>query len=311
MVMPIEFLCPNCEMLLQTPDKSEGMQATCPRCSTMMLVPAASAEATAPPISSGNPPLSQHIAVPPPVSVADPSGFEDRHSFLRKVPRQLYNEEDEEDDELLHGPPLRFSVHGALAFGWEVMKENFHSFFIAAIILALGSCLLVPIPILLAGMGALSVRAARGLQPEVGVALAGFNQMQRVFTLMSMWMALMLVLHLPLFFIWGLLFATGVPLLKLIGALIFAGGGIMFGVRLGWVPFAVVDHPEWSFSQVVEHSTRISRNRTWDLVQLAALSYFAIWATLWGLCVGILFFGVPIALGMGGSAYVLLVKDQR
>ncbi len=37
--MPIEFLCPQCRMLLATPDGSAGQEATCPNCQLTLVVP--------------------------------------------------------------------------------------------------------------------------------------------------------------------------------------------------------------------------------------------------------------------------------
>jgi hypothetical protein len=206
--------------------------------------------------------------------------------------------------------PKRFTVYSSLAFGWEVMKANFNAFFLAAIVFTVISSCPFLLPLLLAGMGALAVRAARGSQPEVGVIFSGMNDLARVFTMMTLWVGLTATLHMPLALVWLGLFVTDIRVLQLLGATIFFIGGIFYGVRLGWVPFAVIDRPHLNFAQLVEHSFAISRGKTLDLIFLASLTYFPLLATLWGFLVGFVFFGIPIALGVGGATYVLLVRDS-
>ncbi len=311
--MPIEFLCPQCQALLQTPDDSAGMQATCPQCNLTMLVPApAPAVAPAPQPDAGPAPLphsaetpaapapaastsSKTPAAPPPSSASIPQ-FQPPEPFEPLQP--------------VRPTPRRFTVYSALAYGWEVMKGNFNAFFLAAIVFAsLGGCLPL-LPLLLAGMGALAVRAARGSQPEVGVVFSGMNDLPRVVTMMTLWVGLTATLHLPLAALWFMMLTTKFPVAQLLGGLMFFVGGMLYGVRLGWVPFAVIDRPHLSFSQLVEHSLAISRGKTLDLVFLAALTYFTLLATVWGFFVGFVFFGIPIALGVGGATYVLLVRDS-
>jgi hypothetical protein len=49
--MAIEFRCPQCQRLLQTPDSTAGKQAKCPDCGAICVIPAASV----PPPESGPP----------------------------------------------------------------------------------------------------------------------------------------------------------------------------------------------------------------------------------------------------------------
>lgn len=49
--MPIEFLCQNCSQQLRVPDTAAGKNARCPKCSTILSVPASSASAAPAPLS--------------------------------------------------------------------------------------------------------------------------------------------------------------------------------------------------------------------------------------------------------------------
>ena len=50
--MAIEFRCSQCNQLLRVPDDSAGKNARCPKCQSLMTVPAASTPAIAPAASS-------------------------------------------------------------------------------------------------------------------------------------------------------------------------------------------------------------------------------------------------------------------
>src|SRR6188768_4119955 len=43
--MSIEFLCPSCQQQLRVPDTAAGKNAKCPKCSSILSVPASSASA--------------------------------------------------------------------------------------------------------------------------------------------------------------------------------------------------------------------------------------------------------------------------
>lgn len=386
--MPIEFLCPGCRQLLQTPDDTAGMQATCPHCGQTMLVPGGEPPPSAlpmhPPASGVSGPGetpgsgSHHEAnqlIPPPgaepesgsgsdsAAVVPPpgsglgsgagSGFVPGGSSVvsgsgssleREVPESnlatdqapslgtppaveqpaniaLPETETEpapfappppfqyDEDHLGSPAPDRFAIYPALAYGWEIMKANFNAFFVGAVLFGMASVFVLPLPFMIAGLGALAVRAARGMHPEIGVSLEGFNDMGSTLTKMGLWLGLTLVVHAPLVGFWLFLNWSGIPGLRVLGMLVMLAGGILYGVRLGWVPFAVLERPHLNFSQLINHSLEISKDRTWELIQLAGLSYCAILATIWGFCVGIVFFGIPIALGIGGSTYVLLTRE--
>jgi DNA-directed RNA polymerase subunit RPC12/RpoP len=66
--MAIEFRCSQCNQLLRVPDDSAGRSARCPKCQSLMLVPAASTSAAPPagPVTPLGPPLPTAPASSPP-----------------------------------------------------------------------------------------------------------------------------------------------------------------------------------------------------------------------------------------------------
>lgn len=64
--MPIEFRCTECHKLLRTPDGTEGLEAQCPRCRAIAVVPGGSA---APPTHESGPAAdwTSASAMPPPL----------------------------------------------------------------------------------------------------------------------------------------------------------------------------------------------------------------------------------------------------
>lgn len=71
--MPIEFRCPGCSKLLQTPDQAAGKKAKCPQCGTITDVPASGAPASDLPPSDVTP-----RSVSPPTGEIERSPFADR-----------------------------------------------------------------------------------------------------------------------------------------------------------------------------------------------------------------------------------------
>lgn len=66
--MAIEFRCSGCQQLLKVPDDSAGKNARCPKCSSLVVVPAAGTGAV-PPVFAPPPPFAP---APPPVAPPPP-----------------------------------------------------------------------------------------------------------------------------------------------------------------------------------------------------------------------------------------------
>jgi len=78
--MAIEFRCSQCSQLLRVPDDSAGKHARCPKCQSLMTVPAASqpgASQPATPLAGGSPfsPLTPSSGPGQPPPAADPFAF--------------------------------------------------------------------------------------------------------------------------------------------------------------------------------------------------------------------------------------------
>ena len=374
--MPIEFLCPQCNQLLQTPDDSAGLHAICPQCSLTMLIPDPRASGGPPPIpppvpsapvadsdqaAPAQPPeqyptFVEYQPSPPPSSIpvyespapapgsasglsnasagnsglsAGGSSLGPSSSGISAAARRsgpiptpaasapaLQRASDSSGSSASTSAPAAaapFRVHAAMAAGWEVMKANFNTFFIAALVfgISLATVLgfLVAGPILAAGMGAIAVQAARGGKPNVSVLLSGMQDFRPIFGRMLLWCLLMAACQLPFLLLTWALSLTGLSIATTLGGLVMLGACIVVSSRLGWVPFAILEQPQLNFSQLLTHSLDISRGKTAELIKLAAMTYCAMVATIWLLCVGVVLVGIPIAMGIGGATYVLLVRD--
>jgi hypothetical protein len=64
--MPIEFSCSACQTKVRTPDDSAGKMARCPKCSTVLQIPAASTVNPPPPAFAPPPPGFSPLGSPPP-----------------------------------------------------------------------------------------------------------------------------------------------------------------------------------------------------------------------------------------------------
>lgn len=390
--MPIEFLCPQCNQLLQTPDDSAGLHAICPQCNLTMVipdprpgggapvapppvpsaalpnppVPSASASAAAPGgvASPGqeqppfpnfveytpSPPSSLPVYESPPPATSAPSGLTNEpagnsslaaggssissaarrsgpipmppgsSSALRRASEAAGSRGPQPaspSPTTTGSAVIPFRVNAAMAAGWDVMKANFNAFFIAALVFGIAMVVSLPTvvgflvvaPMLAAGMGALAVQAARGAKPNVSVMLDGFQDFGSVFGRMFLWSLLMTACQLPFLLLTWMLSWTGLPIATTLGSLLLLGGCIVASSRLGWVPFAILEQPQLSFGQLLTHSLDISRGKTVELVKLSAMTYCAMAATIWALCVGVVLVGIPIAMGIGGATYVRLVRD--
>ena len=83
--MAIEFRCSQCNQLLRVSDASAGKNARCPKCQTLMTVPAAGASAAAgslPPFPSSPAPLSTPEPSAPPPFNPPPAESKDPFAFL-------------------------------------------------------------------------------------------------------------------------------------------------------------------------------------------------------------------------------------
>lgn len=229
--------------------------------------------------------------------------------------------------QLLRPTPPQFSVGWALAYGWHVLRTNFKAFFwgnaLSLVIVVVAGFLfatqgvasplgvgaviiLTPLAAIMAsGWAALAIHGARGLRPTLMVGLLGFPHLLQVLSVMAQWSLVTLVWHLPFVVIWVALAWTGKPFWELVGGLIVLAGGILCGVRIGWVPFALWEYPEAGFVELAQYSLAISRGHTWSLIQVAILTYFA----MAGTSLAAPFVALPLAMGIGGATYTLLARD--
>lgn len=307
--MPIEFTCPRCQATLRTREETVGHQTRCPECRARLVIPSSGAALLAD--GAGGMQMSAEIpwddSPPGPEESAQPF----RHGW-------------EELDPLA---PEGFSVHGALWFGWRLFRARFFPFFVGnllswaliaawaatswsahgriggdALSLAAGGALFL---FMSAGWAALAVHAAHGELQGPAAFLSGLKRPIRVLKVLGAWSLITLLWHAPFLCVWWSLWQYGSAFWQLMGGLAVLAAGILSGVRIGWVPFALWEYPEADFRTLLRHSLEISRGRTAELLQLAFLTYFA----LAGLAVAIPVFALPLAMGIGGAAYVLLARE--
>jgi hypothetical protein len=70
--MPIEFRCPSCDQQLRVPDAAAGKNAKCPKCATILAVPASSSAAS--PTAPLGPPPQPGFNFGPPAPAPAPGG---------------------------------------------------------------------------------------------------------------------------------------------------------------------------------------------------------------------------------------------
>lgn len=227
--------------------------------------------------------------------------------------------------QLFQPAPSRFSLQFALSYGWKLFTKHWKLFVLASALVigillfhatiiwtntllspgGIASTLFVVafLPVILASLAAMISRAARGLNPRLPILILGFFFYWRIFRLMTLWLCFLVLCHLPVVVLGVFCVSFNFIPLKLLGIAILLIGSVLIWIRIGWVPFIVMERPDDNLFGMIRFSWQISSGKTFELLQTILLMVCAMCGTL-------LLLGIPIAMGIGGGTYVLLTRDH-
>jgi len=312
--MAIQFRCPQCDKLLQTPDGSAGRQVRCPKCGAVVTVPGETQPAAGPPESEQPSPF----AAPGGPSAAEPNPYASPTAPTMAAPTPGVPGEIR---------PARIDLGDVFGRAWEIFKQQWGLClgayvlvwaisFVAGLILGL-----IPIvgPIvnvifslwLTAGMLLFFLKIARGQPAQLGELFAGGPYL---LSLIGVTFLLYLATAVIVGVCVGLPVVVGLAISEEAAAMLgFAGGAIAFGglVYLGLVfcmtYFVIVDRNPGAI-QALGLSAQITRGNRFTLLAIGLLAFLIQLGGLLALCVGVfvttsylMLLGPVIYLAMSGQ----------